>query len=115
LYRFDERRAYQVQQNLSRWIWTIKVTEVSSMLCSLEKQLLSNGVRYQVEVYDTKTARGWGVRALEPIPPDQPVMEYVGQVIKRAETERREKLYSDEGRQVRTEARRKHSDLYPGA
>ncbi|EKX47109.1 hypothetical protein GUITHDRAFT_137717 [Guillardia theta CCMP2712] len=47
------------------------------------KEQLANGSQYKVEVFDTKTERGWGVRALEDIPEGRAVLEYAGELCRK--------------------------------
>jgi len=60
------------------------------------KAPLGGGVACKVEIFDTKSKRGWGVRALQDIKANEEVMEYVGQAVSRGEAKKREALYQNE-------------------
>uniref|UniRef100_H2YGL8 SET domain-containing protein n=1 Tax=Ciona savignyi TaxID=51511 RepID=H2YGL8_CIOSA len=60
-------------------------------------RVVQHGLHNALSIYRTSNGKGWGVRALEIIPKGSFVMEYVGEVIKNEEAERRGKRYDSEG------------------
>uniref|UniRef100_H2YGM5 Histone-lysine N-methyltransferase n=1 Tax=Ciona savignyi TaxID=51511 RepID=H2YGM5_CIOSA len=60
-------------------------------------RVVQHGPHNALSIYRTSNGKGWGVKALEIIPKGSFVMEYVGEVIKNEEAERRGKRYDSEG------------------
>lgn len=61
-------------------------------------RVVQNGRTVQLCVFRTASGCGWGVKALEAIKKDSFVCEYVGEVIKNEEAEKRGKIYDAEGK-----------------
>lgn len=61
-------------------------------------RVIQNGRTIKLCVFRTASGCGWGVKALQPIKKDSFVCEYVGEVIKNEEAEKRGKIYDAEGR-----------------
>jgi histone-lysine N-methyltransferase SUV39H len=61
-------------------------------------RVVQNGRTAKLCVFRTATGCGWGVKALQVIKKDSFVCEYVGEVIKNEEAERRGKIYDAEGK-----------------
>eukprot|EP00698_Gefionella_okellyi_P023871 TRINITY_DN8276_c0_g1_i1.p1 TRINITY_DN8276_c0_g1~~TRINITY_DN8276_c0_g1_i1.p1 ORF type:complete len:922 (-),score=152.88 TRINITY_DN8276_c0_g1_i1:1619-4384(-) len=55
---------------------------------SCKNRAIQRGRRFELEIFRT-VGKGWGVRAVTPIPPDQFVCEYVGELIDEKEEKRR--------------------------
>lgn len=75
------------------------MTQARQDICDKDDQWkgqLAKGVAFKVEVFDTGTARGWGVRALQDIPENKAVMEYVGELVSRTDIKQREDRYLHE-------------------
>ncbi|NXQ37578.1 SETMR methyltransferase, partial [Catharus fuscescens] len=67
------------------------VFECNSLCCcgeSCQNRLVQRGLRLRLQVFRTPR-KGWGVRALEPIPTGSFVCEYAGEVLGFAEAQRR--------------------------
>jgi len=62
--------------------------------CSLDckNRIVQKGIQFSLEIFKTKN-RGWGVKALEPIPRGSFVSEYVGEIIRTEEANRRDSGY----------------------
>ncbi|KAG4071016.1 hypothetical protein HA402_001453 [Bradysia odoriphaga] len=52
-------------------------------------RVIQNGRKFQLGIFKTADDRGWGVKALEPIPKGKFIVEYVGEIITEREAQRR--------------------------
>ncbi|XP_037044540.1 histone-lysine N-methyltransferase SUV39H2-like [Bradysia coprophila] len=52
-------------------------------------RVIQNGRKFQLVIFKTADDRGWGVKALEPIPQGKFIVEYVGEIITDREAQRR--------------------------
>ncbi|XP_077972009.1 histone-lysine N-methyltransferase SUV39H2-like [Styela clava] len=60
-------------------------------------RVIQKGSKYTLAIFQTPNGKGWGVKALQPIPKGAFVIEYVGEVITNVEAERRGMEYDSEG------------------
>ncbi|CAK8689282.1 histone-lysine N-methyltransferase SUV39H2-like [Clavelina lepadiformis] len=60
-------------------------------------RVVQRGPQYAISLFKTPNGKGWGVKALQPIPKGAFVMEYVGEIITNEEAERRGKEYDSCG------------------
>ncbi|CAG2117592.1 unnamed protein product, partial [Medioppia subpectinata] len=60
-------------------------------------RVVQKGRKHKIAIFKTDDNKGWGVRALEPIPKGSFVMEYIGEIITIEEADRRGRQYDAEG------------------
>lgn len=67
--------------------------------CSMKcpNRVVQKGSKYTLAIFRTPTGKGWGVKALQPIPKGAFVVEYVGEVITNDDADRRGLEYDNEG------------------
>lgn len=68
----------------------------ASSFINCGRRPLSCGLRFKLQIQKTKN-RGYGLFAMERIPPGEFVIEYVGELISTEENELREKIYEEKG------------------